>query len=111
MKCLKCGEPLLTETRVVFSSSPKRLECMNCHTRLRRSPRGRLWLIVGVLFGIALSRVEAWLRHVAHWSGRDALLLVIAIALAAVILVEFLCWRFPRYEVDTEGETSDNLGS
>ena len=111
MKCPKCGKPPLTETRAVFSSNPKHLECMNCRTSLRLSPRGRLWFILGVAGGIALSRVGAWLRRVAHWSGRDALLLVIAVALAAVTLVEFLCWRFPRYEVDTEDETSDHLGS
>lgn len=111
MKCPNCGEPPLTETRLVFSSNPKHLECMNCRTSLRLSPRWRLKLILAVLVIIAIPALRVGLEHLARWSGRNALLLAIAVALAVVIPLDLLCWRFPRYRVDTEDETSDHLGS
>ena len=106
MNCPKCGKPPVSVLEYVLMLSLRDdLRCRNCKARLVRGKLLRRIYGVGVLIGVVLGAGCVALGAVFGWRLGPALLAALAAAVVLCAPLEYIGWKYGRYEL-RESDTS-----
>jgi uncharacterized protein (DUF983 family) len=98
--CPQCGKDVMPYSRFLREAEPYKIStCRNCNTKLKRSPRVYLYLLIMCIILIAMSTPLFLAIEAAHISSIIFWLVLIVWLACWGLLINYLSWRYISWVV------------